>query len=389
MSININLEPNLSLCDIKAQMEQGVSVMRSAHVGNARAYNLAIAELGIPMLLVDHNIVVQTPDQAGDKNYLPGSIVTRESIEPLELSTIGGLALKTEVQFNGTPKQHVDELHVASLKAAFPDTEIFTNTEYLRNNESVVGEIIPISLDLRPDLFKRIAEDDGTVRQNDGAAKLVQTYGVLQLNDDPRTERGVLVPNEVDILINFVIEALETERDTQIHLSGPDMQNYMKDENKQAILNTLYAAVRTRTSFGPKLPEEIDVKLVPTDNARFVTTEDRSPMLQQIFEVIRSKRKHATNKSTFFNSPESENKAARSNFLQESKQIEQELDQELCAVVHRFDELFVGPKEAPYLSQYDLLGENSIFMPEENTTLTMASLSKIMKMLQKFRENSK
>lgn len=391
MAIDIHLQPDSSLAEIRDEMALGTSVMRSAHVGNARAYNLAIAELGIPMLLVDHTIVAQNPDQPGDKNYLPGSIVTRERIRPLSLSEIGQLALRTEVtdpdNLHSHDTRYVDELHAASLRSAFPGTDFFTNTEYLRANESVAQDVIGVMLDTRPDLFSRVVESDGTLRTSDCASQLVPIYGILQLNDCPRTERGVLVPNEADILVNFVVEALKSGRQKQIHLSGPDMQHYIKDPAMRTALDTLYDRIRSDTSFGADLPEILQVELIPSDRAGFATTKERAPVLERIFQVIAAQEAHAEHKRSFFTGPTGSATSVREAFMSRSRQQEAVLSCDLQEAVTAANELFVGSKEAPYTSQYDVLQEGGLAMPPDNLNRSMTDLGRIRKKLQKIRDS--
>ncbi len=385
--VKINLAPEMSLQDVRTQLDNGTSVMRSAHVGNARSYNLAVAQLGIPMLLVDHTSVSQLPDQIGDKNYLPGSVVTRETIEPLALNRLGGLALQTEASCHtNSQKRYIDELHKASLQAAFPETMIQTNTDYVRKHESVAADIITVALKTRPDLFTRVVEGDGTVRQTSRAARLVPTLGILQLNDYPRTEAGVLIPNEVDIVINFAIEALESGRDRQIHLSGPDMHHYIKDSATQTTLDELYAAARSQTSLGNRLPDVLEVSLVPSSSACFVTTAGRSGILQRVFDTLKARDKHTDYKQAFFATDAAKDDQSRHRFIERARQQNHELVQELQAAVAAATEILVGPKQAPFLSQYDVLLEGGVAMPPENLEYPMTKLAALGKQLRKVRD---
>ena len=377
MSIDINLEPNLSLVDIAQAQENGYSVMRSAHVGNARGYNLAVASMGIPVLLVDHNIVSQFPDEAGDKNYLPGSIITRQDITPLKIERVGGLAMRTEAvnPFSGDT-QFIDQLHIASLKQAFPDTSFVTNTDYVRSQETVSGEITNIALTTMPELFTRSVEADGTVHKSRRSlAPLAQNYGILQLNDDPRSQKGVLIPNEVDIVTNFIIEAIRSGKDTQIHLSGPDMQHYTKDKAMRERLNKLYQSILSEASFGSELPRTITVRLVPADQARFVASRERVRTIVSMFDLLRFEKRAVTEPRTaFFKSDKSQDPAAKAEFLDDIKAREAKINSGLAEAAMEASEVFIGPKDAPFFSQYDLLNEGGLTMPAENAHLSMEEL---------------
>lgn len=403
MSININLDPSLSLENIAAAQQQGFSVMRSAHVGNARGYNLAVASMGIPMLLVDHNIVSQFPHEVGDRNYLPGSIVTREAIQPLKVSRVGGLALRTEVinPFSGD-LEFVDQLHANRLKQAFPNTEVITNTNYLRDEETIAGEISGIALADMPELFTRAIESDGTVHKSKhGLADLAPNYGILQLNDGPRTERGLLMPNEVDIVINFAIEAIRSGKDTQIHLSGPDMQVYAVETKSRYTLNKIYQSVLEQASFSKQLPETLNVQLVPADQARFVTTRERLNVTRNIFDWLRYETTQIKEpKSNYFKQRPSTDTQDIADFLASFRIKEDQVSSGLAQAVSDASEIFVDSKDAPFVSQYDVLklidvphdwipiGPAGFAMPAENSSLNMSELRGLHTRLKKIRGRS-
>lgn len=392
--LEIQPEPNVSIADLQAIQASGQSVMRSAHVGNARGYNLALAEAGVDMLLVDHTIVAQSAEESsGDRNYLPGSRVTREGVEPLKLHALGGLTMKTQIVCPDTAQtdRQLDEFHTTYLREAFPATIIQTNTEYLRTHESVAQTILGVALKTQPELFTRLVEQDGTIRTvgaGQSFANAVETYGILQLKDRPSEERGVLIPNDVDIAINFVVEALRTDSDTQYHVSGPDMQHYAKDSAFQERLNRLYRDTREQTHLGAMLPEKLIVKLVPGDAARFVTSIDRAPVVQRIFSLLSAKDLVSEERNNFMRSSSQQEPGRIQSFLRGVKQQIQELDGELIAAVNEADEFFVGPRQAPFVSQYDTLELGGIYTPAENSTLTMAELKQLAKQLRKLRGKS-
>ena len=152
-TIELSIETEMSLQDIQAAHQHGQSVVRTAHVGNHRGYNLAVASMGIPMQLVDHTIVAQQPDEGRgrDLNYLPGSIVTAEGVSPLAISHAGGLALQTKAIHHVTGQEvFLDQLHTQELRAAFPGTPIVTNTEYVRQAEAISAEVARIALQASP-----------------------------------------------------------------------------------------------------------------------------------------------------------------------------------------------------------------------------------------------
>ncbi len=377
MSLELIPQPNLSLNDLAREMESGVSVLRSAHVGNARAYNLSVASLGIPMLLVDHNVIAQFPGDNGDNNYLPGSVVTRNEIMPLKVSRVGGLALQTEMIDAQGQKATVADFHADGLRAAFPNTPIFTNTDYLRQNENIAGEVVSIIAQFMPELLRGVVEADGNVRRlpknSHGYASLLPTHGVLQLNDDPTKERGVLMPNEADIVINFIVEAINSGRQRQIHLSGPDMQNYVFEADNLNCLKMLYALVKSEASFAKKLPENLSVDIVPANHASFATTRRRLPGALRIFEALRYEQLINERKARVMRS--STDTASRKRAIAEFTAIKPSVTKLLIEAARDAKEFFVDSRDAPFLSQYDLDDKSGgLKMPVENQTMTMEQL---------------
>lgn len=395
MGIEVTQQPNLSLDDMRVAMENGTGVVRSAHIGNLRGYNLAVASMGIPMLLVDHNIVAQFPGDAGDNNYLPGSLVTNEDIQPLNVSRVGGLALQTTVKDPSTGVEvFLDELHVNSLRSAFPGTKFVTNTNYIREFADLADETIAIATQVAPQIFRAVVEADGTLRREPVAlssyqqrnfASLLPSYGTLQLATDPRTERGVLMPNEVDIVINFMIEALKSGSEHQIHLSGPDMQLYMKNPNITGILQSLYQGILEKASFKKSLPETLRVDLVPADQARFVGKLAGSTILNAIFDATVKEADQNQLKGAFMRSPLARDTNSRAIALKQFKAEALAISTGLSQLAKEADELFVGSRQAPYLSQYDVLSDGGMNMPTSNRRMTMQELKNLFKRLVKMR----
>ncbi len=377
--------------------------MRTAHVGNQRPYNLAVAEAGLPMQLVDHTIVAQQPGEPGDNNYLPGSIVTAEAVTPLELvGPPGRLTSKTRAAEPETGQAvYLDQLHITSLRQAFPaNPSIRTNTEYIRNAEVISGEVIKIALDTFPQLFTRVVQSDGTVSKvpYGHAVRYYPHYGILQLNDDPRTDRGILVPNEVDIVLGFVVEALTKGGDTQYHLSGPDFYQYIKDHKLQQTLNLLYAEVRREASFGSKLPETLNVRVVPAAEARFASARGNGDSLHKIFGLLReessirySQSVHHKSLQQLEHGPSADAIQAKlliESFIAENQREQNYVVKQLGRAALEASELFVGPREAPFTSQYDVLASNGLDMPPENLTFSTHQLHVIHHRLQGLRKKA-
>jgi len=374
--ISLQITDTESLSSLAERQQQGFSVMRSAHIGNARAYNLAFANAGVSMLLVDHNVT------GVDKNYCPESIIKDGKRWPIaELGQLSFRALVTE----GSNKRYVDEFHSEGLRTAFPDTSIETNTSYLRRNESLVGEITRCAVASMPELFQRFVETDEAATSKDPitASRLAEQGKIIQLADDPRYERGALLPNEVDILANFVIELIASGRSEQYHVSGPDMVKYMtrpksKDDPRTPlqIINTLYSELCLRSPLGLQFPDALTVKLIPGSAAKFATTTKRSDNLDNLLAAIADTKDEliTLNKArgAFFKTKESKDKMARQSFIAASNNTREQIASAFRQVADQCEDLFVDATSAPFMSQYDVIDEGGLYVPEAVHVATMA-----------------
>lgn len=391
---NINLIPgdNESLSTLFGKSQEGYSVLRSAHVGNARAYNLALAGEGIDMMLVDHTITGR------DGNYRPEAVIRDGEITLV--AELGQLTFRTMAVIDGE-QDYLDRLHANSLREAFKSTSVTTNIEYLRRNERIVGEIAKIATGIVPELFARVVPRDEVAVRNDRAEglRLARAGAIMQLVDDPRKEQGVLLPNEVDIAANFAIEAIASGRDKQYHISGPDMVNYMtrpksKDDKRTPlnIVNMLYTELSSSASFRGQLPEEINVVLVPGAHARFATTMERGSDLDKLLLTLNETNAELTainaRRGEFFRSPESKDREARKLFLARSDADRRAISAVFGVASEQCADLFVGPTDAPYISQYDVLAEGGLYVPESIRAMTMAELAGLGKELAQLRKGA-
>jgi hypothetical protein len=380
--LEIIRDDTVSLSDLSRLRAGGVSVMRSAHVGNASQYNLAMAATGIPMLLVDHTIT------GVDRNYFPEYLNTQQANRLV--AKAGQLSCRALVESVPAPFEdlgdsiYVDELHVAGLRRAIPGADVFTNTDYLRRNEQVAVEIIQLAGNKFPELFSRVVLRDGTVDRRPDAADSLTRLGVLQLSDDPRAAAArVLVPNEVDIITNFVIEAVTSGEAVQYHVSGPDMIRYAL-ENKDCIyptLQRLYAAVREGVSYRSQLPPQLQVRLVPGTEARYVTTHARRQSMDDLlFSVTRAAAEADSlnnSKKQFFQSVEAKDSAKRSAYLVTANGKRRQIDGEVAERLRAIPELQTPPRAPGYLTQYDALLEGGVYVPTITKETSMAGLAGI------------
>lgn len=375
MELIVNKQEEISLNELIEKKDEGLSVVRSAHVGNSRMYNLVLAEAGVDMLLVDHN---QT---ARDRNYLPHLVIVNDEIENLTDSQ-NTLSLRTRSERTQDEGRFLDEIHTSSLGQAFFDTNVFTNTEYLRSNETIVAEIVNICSLRMPNLFNRLVLPDGTTDKRPGASDLVRTSGILQLTDNPRSETlAVMMPNELDIICGFVIEAINTGTDTQYHVSGPDMINYIKGimPNLQKIYGLFSSA-----SFANKLPKKLSVELVPGTPLGLATTKNNFARLKPLTDYIEEmedfeEESNKKRRAVFEGRKPSKNETK--DLLDSIKSDRDRIQSMINEAASQSSELLSDLDSTTYTTQYDSLEHGGLFVPKITRELSIKKLAKIMRAL--------
>lgn len=373
-NIEVIVDDTVSIDDLARLQAEGFSVLRSAHIGNLSPYNLALADAGIPILSVDHTIT------GVDTNYFPEQIQTqaeRQTIAPL-----GRLVCRTRSQDG----RYLDDLHIAAVNTATPGANVYTNTAYLQAYQDVAGEIVGIAARNVPEVFNRLALPDGTTSKQANAGSMIGRFGVMQLSDEPRAERtAVIMPNLLDIVANFVIEAIKSERATQYHLSGPDMCRYIG--KLLPGLQDMYWLIRAVSSFGDALPERLDVRLVPTAPAKFATTMARRPQLDRILASYQEVEAEMTAlngvRRNFFMSPLATDLPTKTAFVSAMRGRQSSLEQEMAERIADIPELFSEPGRPGFITQYDVIAEGGLYVPDVNRQLSMAELSVMSQGLKK------
>lgn len=382
-SLQIIDRQDLSIAELTDAMKQGKSVIRTPHVGNLSPYNLALAAEGIPLLLVDQNV------GGYDTTYYPEAVVTRAG--KLALADLHTVSARTVVE-QGEVTCYLDEYHIAALQRAVPGADAYTNTEYQRRNEAVVGEITLLAAHQMPELFKRVVRADGTTeRSGRESVGLTLAGKTLQLGDDPRAEqRAALIPNEVNIVANFVVESLLTEQDEQFHISGPAMAVYLRDAKMADPIQRLYALIKNNASFKDQLPPVLTVMVVDATDARFATTEDQAEQLDALVAAYDAMDQELADSNSqrrdFFATDASRQPQARTEFLSRIGQLEQAARDrvvEAMAVVPDTLNDAHAKGTTSFTSQYDVFALGGLYVAQANRIRSFAELSTMTKRLRK------
>lgn len=388
--LQIRLNDSVSINDLVDLHDQGLSVQRSAHIGNLQPYNMSLIAVGIPAILVDHTIT------GIDTTYRPESIV-RDGSETV-IAPLG--VMSSRVQAGDT---YLDQTHSDAATSVITGSKVELTTAYIRRHEAIYSQVARIALHNMPGLFRRMVERDDPVTREIAplrATSEVTRCGILQLNDDPRTDRGVLMPNVVDIVGNFIAEAVESGRDTVYHLSGPDMVHYALKSKDAEQIARLYALVKDATSLGGVLPAQLKVELVPTADARLATTIQRADVLDQLAQAIAERdvaeQEIRARKAAFFSSPDRSDQDQKNRIISESNELLTEVCETLVDAATQCPEVLAPYKRGEdsgtcFISQYDVAEEGGLYIHPLNMELSSKQLTKLVASIRKCirKENEK
>jgi hypothetical protein len=101
----------------------------------------------------------------------------------------------------------------------------------------------------------------------------------MLLGENP--ERGMILPNEMNILLDFLMEAISYGTDSVAHISGPTMVNYVGK-----IMPAMNAMYQRLVDAGFDLPEQLKVKLIPAAGVRFVVGSDQRNQLDELLSGL-------------------------------------------------------------------------------------------------------
>ncbi len=258
----------VSLNDLVRLREQGYSVLKSPHVGNQHRSNLACAKLGIPLEMVSFT------QGERDTNFHP-----QVRIEDGVQTSLYDARVWT--QFASVPDgRSATEYHQSAVQEVFPQTEILTDVERMRQYPALAATVLRATNIKRSQSvwYRRVSEAGHVTNRSTGLLTDTQLETeVFQFSND---HSGWVIPNKVHIIFDLAYQALASGRSTVYHLSGPQMVHYV--DSIASELELLYDAVRLVM---PDLPLVLKVRIVPVAAAQFVTTSNRKIGLDAFAEV--------------------------------------------------------------------------------------------------------
>ncbi len=262
----VELDDSMPLGELLEDARQGQPVKRSAHIGNMYGADLIQAAMGMRMVLVDANY--------GDRDelYFPHLVVNQDT-DPVVVAPSDRLSMVNRT-FDG---QALNQFCVESLTRAFGNRNIVSDSDMLLANEELVCAVLDVLIKKFPAQFARRVDSDGRPRQSLVAPQDVED--LLLFGGDPKT--GVVVPNEMNILLDFLLEAINFDTGSITHISGPTMFKYI--QTKLDLLSRMYGSVID--SGVADLPDRLNVKLVPAAGVRYVAKASQREELDALLAL--------------------------------------------------------------------------------------------------------
>jgi len=318
----INNDGSLSLLELQAKMYQGYSVVRSPHIGNQHPSTLVCAALGIPL-----NLVTFTSG-ARDKNSHPhmriASGKSTQIADPNVWTPFGvsdcGVAL--------------EEYHLQELRARFPQLQVQTDIA-LMNADTALAEVVLRTITTTTSrLWYRSVSATGDVTKYKGEAvtnweQIAQD--IFRLSNE---KSGWLIPNRALFLFESVLQSLSSGKEVIYHLSGVQMIGYIGGAER--VLSKAYDALRLEM---PRLPETLQINIVPVASARMITHVNNQDAYTALENSLRWYEKLA---------PE-DRRAAKSQFT---------------ALTKLFPEFTDSIESGTFLSQYDIASVDDLLLSE-------------------------
>jgi len=347
MPINLRIRWDLSMTDLLSALRAGFVVFKTPHVGNWYTNNLACAQLGIPMKVVD------STKGCLDRNFHPHCvIVTGERYvvcddEPLTTHTF--VTQDPPVMRERFPiGTSVCDAHMRALQDAVPNIQAQTITQYFHAHGEKMMALMEVLTQADQTIWERYVSADGRTQNGRVHAgwKEVCSTGIVGTNG---TRSGWLSPNVANILTDVMIDPVVHGTDTVYELSGPDMYRYIDELMPR--LNKLYDTARVKLDW--KLPETITLNLVPVADMRFAVSQSKHAQLTQLVSAwqktrafessIGSRMRGVENKKTMIPLIETERKEVLAN---------------LKEAIRNCPEPFYDIYDGTFFSQYDLLNES-------------------------------
>jgi hypothetical protein len=254
------------------QIAELPGAIRSAHIGNHYPSNLALLEMmsstqakdGLRFVLYDRTVK--------DQNYHPHTLIfngkSHQIGDPTIMTAHSRVTKEVPHEFSHmfeSGSSLVDG-HNMMLGLAFsplPSGSIETYTKYLVRNAEIVERIIKYLNPQTQNLWDRVVHENGRIKDRKGSLNFQQIIdsGVFGLpgiggrSAELGGDEGLLIPNDLNVFIFAVVEAITRDTNEVWHVSGPDMVRYVG--KMSGLLDKMYRV------FADEMRRREDVNLSP------------------------------------------------------------------------------------------------------------------------------
>lgn len=362
---------DLSLADLRRLHDQGEHVLKTPHVGNHYPNNLAVAALGIPLMCVDRTIGVR------DRNFHPHRVIHKgkavDIANPHRIVTHVRVTHEHPHFGERFPRGgSVLEGHMQALKDALPHASIRTEAENLTMLGERIFDFLEALTRVHPAMWRRFVRADGSVVEPGRPLSWEQVRREGIHDVELRDGTGWIIPNEWCILWDAV-GAAQGGKSEVYELSGPDMIRYINTVAQE--IERAYTIVHD-TVPGLRLPERMVFNIVPVAAMRFAVAEGKRQALDHLIEAYvrftRLRREWSAGIQAL-------SRAERSvEITRVAKERRREND---CVreAVRGIPEIFYEIEQANFLSQYDLLTGEQLYIHPFGIDTPIAEVEEAMK----------
>lgn len=343
----------------------GYFVARSSHIGNHFLSNLVLLAVGVKSLLFDRNLFQK------DHNNRPGVVVYGNRVESLGythgLVPFGGRAVTT---------------HLSALCQLYPGLWQ-TEAEYFLKHREVVEKMFCLMAERMPQVFDRYLCTCGDVHKTvmfagfrvaecsvcgrhsfsqselaESAMGLVESIALAEQGHKPICRSGILWSLPLHMVLESVLNVLDSGRDEVYQISGPDMIRYTRNHAWLEEIRHVWGVLQNHgPRFGLNLPSQVAVHIVPTADVRFSYIQGHEPgqlVVEGLLGLEQLKRDRTS--------------PARANYL---AQVRENLP--AWNVFYDIQDQVTWP-----CSQHDLVEAGArLIVPEQIMTMTMTEVSRL------------
>lgn len=375
MPFHVVPNTRLSLSQLASLHHAGQPVLKTPHVGNQYPNNLAVASIGIPLLLVDQTIGEK------DRNFHPHTIICDGTKEQIADST----RLTSHARIARQPTRHSDRFvpgeelaaaHVRALKDAIPQAQIMTTRERAARHASLYIKVLRVLTMNAPRAWTRYVSSDGRITNRTlTCVDQLEHEGIH--GADEHEGAGWIIPNAWNILIDGIFAASTHKTSEMYSLSGPDMIVYIG--KYQETFHAEYDLVRNALA-ELHLPEQFTCNIIPVADMRFAVAGRYRQTLDDLMEAYMAWHDFRRNSGQKLAHLTGQEKQARiAEMTRDRSQLQRRL-QEACV---RCPYIFYDIAQANFLSQYDLLAGESLYVHPWGIESSLQDVTEAMRVFER------